>query len=138
LQIIKRHYKMAQFTKTNGDLLPVINFDSPAYTNSGANAVTSAATVQPQGPKLDFFTVTAASSGALSGTQVSLIIQATQQLATVYIYEFTTAGPDTLAMAVYPVAAWTTSTLNAAVIAALTAGGVANTTVTTATATFTG
>ena len=129
---------MAQFTKTNGDLLPVINFDSPAYTNSGANAVTSAATVQPQGPKLDFFTVTAASSGALSGTQVSLIIQATQQLATVYIYEFTTAGPDTLAMAVYPVAAWTTSTLNAAVIAALTAGGVANTTVTTATATFTG
>ena len=129
---------MAQFTKTNGDLLPVINFDSPAYTNSGANAVTSAATVQPQGPKLDFFTVTAASSGAFTGTQVSLIIQATQQLATVYMYEFTTAGPDTLAMAVYPVAAWTTSTLNAAVIAALTAGGAANTTVTTATATFTG
>lgn len=129
---------MAQFTKTNGDLLPVINFDSPAYTNSGANAVTSAATVQPQGPKLDFFTVTAASSGAFTGTQVSLIIQATQQLATVYLYEFTTAGPDTLAMAVYPVAAWTTTTLNAAVIAALTAGGVANTTVTTAIATFTG
>ena len=129
---------MAQFTKTNGDLLPVINFDSPAYTNSGANAVSSAATVQPQGPKLDYFTVTAASSGAFTGTQVSLIIQATQQLATVYIYEFTTAGPDTLAMAVYPVAAWTTATLNAAVIAALTAGGAANTTVTTATATFTG
>ena len=128
---------MAQFTKTNGDLLPVINFDSPAYTNSGANAVTSGASVQPQGPKLDFFTVTAASSGAFTGTQVSLIIQATQQLATVYMYEFTTAGPDTLAMAVYPVAAWTTSTLNAAVIAALTAGGAANTTVTTATATFT-
>jgi len=127
---------MAQFTKTNGDLLPVINYDSPSYTNSGANAVTSAATVQPQGPKLDFFTVTA--TGALTGTQVNLIIQATQQLATVYIYEFTTAGPDTLAMAVYPVAAWTTATLNAAVIAALTAGGVANTTVTTATATFTG
>jgi hypothetical protein len=129
---------MAQFTKTNGDFKPVINFDSPAYTNTGANTVTSGSTVQPQGPKLDFFTVTAASSGALSGTQVSLIIQATQQLATVYLYEFTTAGPDTLAMAVYPVGAWTTSTLNAAVIAGLSAGGVANTTVTTATATFTG
>ena len=129
---------MAQFTKTNGDLLPVINFDSPAYTNSGANAVSSAATVQPQGPKLDYFTVTASGSSALTGTQVSLIIQATQQLATVYIYEFTTAGPDKLAMAVYPVAAWTTATLNAAVIAALTAGGAASTTVTTATATFTG
>jgi hypothetical protein len=129
---------MAQFTKTNGDFLPVINFDSPAYTNSGANAVSSAASVQPQGPKLDFFTVTAASSGAFTGTQVSLIIQATQQLATVYMYEFTTAGPDTLAMAVYPTGAWTTTTLNAAIIAELTAGGAANTTVTTATATFTG
>jgi hypothetical protein len=128
---------MAQFSKVNGDFLPVINFDSPAYTNSGANAVSSGASVQPQGPKLDFFTVTASGSTALTGTQVSLIIQATQQLATVYLYEFTTAGPDKLAMAVYPVAAWTTTTLNAAVIAALTAGGVANTTVTTATATFT-
>jgi hypothetical protein len=128
---------MAQFTKTNGDFLPVINFDSPAYTNSGANAVTSAATVQPQGPKLDFFTVTAASTGALTGTQVSLIIQATQQLATVYIYEFTTAGPDTLAMAVYPVGAWTATTLQAAVRTGLTAGGAANAVVATATATFT-
>jgi len=67
-----------------------------------------------------------------------LIIQATQQLATVYLYEFTTAGPDTLAMAVYPVGAWTTTTLNAAIVAGLTAGGAANTTATTATATFTG
>ena len=129
---------MAQFTKTNGDLLPVINFDSPAYTNSGANAVSTGATVQPQGPKLDFFTVTAASSGALTGTQVNLIIQATQQLATVYIYEFTTAGPDTLAMAVYPTAAWTATTLQAACRAGLTAGGAANAVVATATATFTG
>ena len=128
---------MAQFSKVNGDLLPVFHMDSAAYTNSGANAVSTANTVQIQGPKLDFFTVTAASSGAFTGTQVSLIITATQQLATVYIYEFTTAGPDTLAMAVYPSGAWSTSTLNAAIIAELTAGGVANTTVTTATATFT-
>ena len=127
---------MAQFTKVNGDLLPVINFDSPAYTNSGANAVSSGSTVQPQGPKLDYFTVTA--TGALTGTQVNLIIQATQQLATVYIYEYTDTTNDTVAMAVYPTGAWTTTTLNAAVIAGLTAGGVANTTTTTATATFTG
>jgi len=129
---------MAQFTKTNGDFLPVINYDSFSYTNSGANAVSSAATVQPQGPKLDFFTVTAASSGALTGTQVSLAIQATQQLATVYIYEFTTAGPDTLAMAVYPTGAWTTATLQTAIRAGLTAGGAANAVVVSATATFTG
>ena len=129
---------MAQFTKSNGDLLPVLNLDYPAYTNTGANAVSTANTVQPQGPKLDFFTITAASTGALTGTQVNLIIQATQQLATVYIYEFTTAGPDTLAMAVYPTGAWTTATLQTATRAALTAGGAANTVVASATATFTG
>ena len=127
---------MAQFSKVNGDLLPVINFDSPAYTNSGANAVTANATVQPQGPKLDFFTVTA--TGALTGTQVSLIIQATQQLATVYIYEYTDDTNDTVAMAVYPTGAWTTTTLDAACTNALTTGGVANSLTVTATATFTG
>ena len=129
---------MAQFTKSNGDFLPVINFDTFSYTNSGANAVSSGATVQPQGPKLDYFTVTASGSSALTGTQVSLAIQATQQLATVYIYEFTTAGPDTLAMAVYPTAAWTTATLQTAIRAGLTAGGVANSVVVSASATFTG
>lgn len=127
---------MAQFTKSNGDLLPVLNLDYPAYTNSGANAVSTANTVQPQGPKLDFFTVTA--TGALTGTQVNLIIQATQQLATVYIYEYTDASNDTLAMAVYPTGAWTTTTLDTAATAALTAAGVANSLTVTATATFTG
>jgi hypothetical protein len=127
---------MAQFTKVNGDLLPVLHLDSPEYTNSGANAVSSANTVQPQGPKLDFFTITA--TGALTGTQVNLIIQATQQLATVYMYEYTDTTNDTLAMAVYPTGAWTTGTLDTAVEAALTAGGVANSVTTTATATFTG
>jgi len=127
---------MAQFTKSNGDLLPVLNLDYPAYTNAGANAVSTANTVQPQGPKLDFFTITA--TGALTGTQVNLIIQATQQLATVYIYEYTDTTNDTVAMAVYPTGAWTTATLDTAVEAALTAGGLSNTVTTTATATFTG
>ena len=128
---------MAQFTRTNGDFKPQINYDATSYTNTGVNTSTSGVTVQPAGPVLEFFTVTAASSGAFTGTQVGLIIQATQQLATVYMYEFTTAGPDTLAMAVYPSGAWDSTTLNAAVIAGLTAGGAANTTVTTSTATFT-
>jgi hypothetical protein len=127
---------MAQFTKANGDLLPVLNLDSPAYTNSGANAVSSAATVQPQGPKLDFFTVTA--TGALTGTQVNLIIQATQQLATVYIYEYTDASNDTVAMAVYPTGAWTTTSLDTACTDALANAGLSNSLTVTATATFTG
>jgi hypothetical protein len=121
---------MAQFTRVNGDFLPVINYDSPAYTNSGVNAVTSAATVQPQGPKLDFFTVTF--DGALTTTQLNTAIQTIQQLATIYMYEYTDASDDTLAFAVYPVGAWTTATLDTALTAAVEAVTVA------ASATFTG
>jgi hypothetical protein len=122
---------MAQFTRTHGDYQPVMNYDAPAYTVGAVNAVTSAATVQPQGPKLDFFTATA--TGALSTTQINTMVQTIQQLATIYLYEYTDASDDTLAFAVYPVAAWTTSALDTA----FTAAGVTGTT-TTATATFTG
>lgn len=122
---------MAQFTRTHGDYQPVMNYDAPAYTVGAVNAVTSAATVQPQGPKLDFFTITA--TGAFTTTQVNTLVQTIQQLATVYLYEYTDASNDTLAVAVYPVAAWTASGLDTAIAAA----GISGTT-TTATATFTG
>jgi hypothetical protein len=117
---------MSQFTKVNGDLLPVINYDAPQYTNSGANAIADNVPVQPQGPKLDYFRVNA--DGAFTGTQVNLIIQATQQLATVYIYEYYAngGGNDQINMAVYPARAWTDSTLQTAIRAELTAGNVAN------------
>ena len=114
---------MAQFTRVNGDLKPVMWLDQPAYTNTGVNAVTSGATVQPQGPKLEYFTVTFTGTGT-TGAQVNATIQAIQQLATVYIYEFTTDTNDTLACAVYPVGAWGdvtatgTGTLDAAITAA--------------------
>lgn len=121
---------MAQFTRVNGDYQPVMNYDADAYTNSGVNAVTSAATVQPQGPKLDFFTVTF--TGALTTTQLNTAIQTIQQLATIYIYEYTDASDDTLAVAVYPVGAWTTTSLDDALTAAVEGCTVA------ASATFTG
>jgi hypothetical protein len=121
---------MAQFTRTNGDYQPVMNYDSSAYTNSGVNAVTSAATVQPQGPKLDFFTITF--TGALTTTQLNTAVQTVQQLATIYMYEYTDDTNDTLAMAVYPVGAWTDATLDTAITAAVEACTVA------ASATFTG
>ena len=108
---------MAQFSKVNGDFKPVINYDSPAYTNTGVNAVTSAATVQPQGPKLDFFTITK-DTGAFTTANISTIVQTVQQLATIYIYEYTDASDDTFAMAVYPTGAWTTATIDTAVTAA--------------------
>lgn len=122
---------MAQFTRVNGDFLPLINYDSPAYTNSGVNALTSAATVQPQGPKLDFFTITG--NGSQIADNIATVFQTVEQLATMHIYEYTNATDDTLAIAIYPVGAWTTATLDAALTAAWTSANVA----VTASATFT-
>lgn len=115
---------MAQFTKVNGDFKPVLNLDSPAYTNTGLNAVTSAATVQPQGPKLDFGTITFTGVTTPSGADIATAFQTIQQLATVYLFEFTEVGDntDTLAVAVYPTGAWdftNAGDLDAALTAAL-------------------
>ena len=126
---------MAQFTRVNGDLKPVMWLDQPDYTNTGVNAVSSGLTVQPQGPKLEYFTVTFTGTGT-TGAQVNATIQAIQQLATVYIYEYTDAANDTLAFAVYPTGAWTT----AALVTALEASpgpGWANAVTVAASATFT-
>lgn len=107
---------MAQFTRVNGDFLPLINYDTPAYTNSGVNALTSAATVQPQGPKLDFFTITG--NGSQIADNISTVFQTIEQLATMHIYEYTNATDDTLAIAIYPTGAWTTTSLDTALTAA--------------------
>jgi len=141
---------MAQFTKVHGDYQPVVVLDSGVANTAGAgwsnglNAVVANTTVQPQGPKLDYFTISAASTTGFSGAQVNTIIQTIQQLATVYIYEYTDATTDTLAVAVYPTGAWSVTdslganaNIVAAVNAALTAAGTANTTTGAATATFT-
>lgn len=122
---------MAGFSKVNGDFLPVAVYDAQSYVNTGTNAVLSGATVQPQGPKLQFFTVTP--GGAMTGDQVAKVVQTVQQLATIYMYEYTDTTNDTLAMAVYPVDAWTSASMAAAVDTAL---GVTTTAVTLS-ATFT-
>ncbi len=116
---------MAFTTRTHGDFQQVMNYDAAGYTVGSVNAVTSGVTVQPQGPKLDFFTITLASL-ATDGTVLLNCINAIQQLATIYMYEVTDSGTDTIAIAVYPTGAWTTGTLDTAT------GGT-----TTATATFT-
>jgi hypothetical protein len=111
---------MAYNPRTHGDLLPVANFDKPDYTVGAINAVSSAVTVQPQGPKLDFATITKG-SGSWTATQVKTIIDTIQTKAVVYIYEYTSGSPDTLAVAYYPTGAWDASNsgeLDAAVTAA--------------------
>lgn len=115
---------MAGFARVNGDLQPVAVYDAPVYNNSAVNSVTSEATVQPQGPKLQFFTVTA--SGAFTGTQVNTIIQTVTQLSTVHMYEYVNDTNDSVALAVYPVAGWAAADITTA----LTAAGVTGTTTT--------
>ena len=123
---------MSQFTRTNGDFKPQINYDATSYTNTGVNTSTSAVTVQPAGPVLEFFTFTAA--GALTDTEVSNFFLTIEQLATVMMYEYTDASSDTIAVALYPVGAWTTASITAAMTAV--GGGLASG-ATTALATFT-
>jgi hypothetical protein len=99
---------MAGFTRVNGDFKPVAVYDAQSYSNTGVNAITSGATVQPQGPKLAFGTVTFTGAATPSGDDLAKAIQTIQQLATVYMYEFTEVGDntDTLAVALYPIDAW--------------------------------
>lgn len=122
---------MAQFSKVHGDFKQVMNYDAPTYTVGALDAITSAVTVQPQGPKLDFFTITG------NGTQVldniATVFQTVQQLATIHIYEYTNATDDTLAIAVYPTGAWDTTSLDNELSNAWTSANVA----VTSSATFT-
>jgi hypothetical protein len=99
---------MAQFTRVNGDFKPVLHLDS-----AGVNTVTSAASVQPQGPKLEFATITFTGTGT-TGAQILAAVNTIQQLATIYMYEFTTDTNDTLAVAMYPIGAWGDVTATAA------------------------
>jgi hypothetical protein len=103
---------MAQFTRVNGDFKPVFHLDVDSYTNSGVNAVTSGVPVQPQGPKLDFFTLTG--NGSQIADNIQAVFQTVEQLATIHLYEYTNATDDTLAIAVYPVGGWSVATLDAA------------------------
>ena len=101
---------MAQFTKVHGDFQPLMNYDAPTYAVGALNAITSGAPVQPQGPKLEFFTITGNATQVLDN--IATVFQTVQQLATIHLYEYTNATDDTLAIAVYPVGAWTTVTLD--------------------------
>jgi hypothetical protein len=97
---------MASFTKVSGNFKPVVNVDvGQNSTQATLNEVTSAATVNLVGPKLDFATITFTGSST-TGAQIKAAIETIQQLATVYIYEFTTDTNDKLAVAFYPTGAW--------------------------------
>jgi hypothetical protein len=143
VQILKEN-KMAYVTRSHGDFKQQMNFDTDAYTVGAINAVTDDATVQPQGPKLEFFTITGNGTTSNVGTYANTVISTLTQLCTIHLYEFNTSPTDaTLAVGVYPVGAWGTvtatgaGTLDQALTDAVTAaGGTGNVSI-AATATFT-
>jgi len=93
-------------TKVVSYAAPTLTVTGPAALTVSATPVsmaaltmgTVAATVQPQGPKLEFFTLT------ITDSAYEQAIQEIQQLATVYIYEI--VSTTSMAVAVYPVSAW--------------------------------
>lgn len=102
---------MAQFPRTNGDLQPVVTFDSGVLGtsapnvgwNSGVNAVADGQNVQPQGPKLEFFTI--AAGGVVTAAEMAAAVQTVQQVATIYLYNASLATGD-LIIGTYPVGAF--------------------------------
>ena len=105
---------MSQITRVHGDFQQVAVADAGSYANVAINTSTSNVSVQPQGPKLDFFTVSLATVQS-NATVSAQAIQTIEQLATLHIFEFLTGSPDTLAIAIYPTGAWTTTTLKTAI-----------------------
>lgn len=111
---------MAGFTRSNGDLRPVAVMDAGVTSggagfNNGADTVTDGATVQPQGPALAFFTYSA--PGELNAAGAVKAMKTIAQLATVHIYKVDITNAA-MAVAIYPVGAWTTATLKTALDAA--------------------
>jgi hypothetical protein len=119
---------MAFITVVSGGAQPVFATDvlngNPAQSANLANA----AVTNFAGPKLDFFTLVA--NTALTGTvgnaggYVSNVLQAIQQTSTVAMYQISGAQNANIVVALYPVAAYTTTTLVAAAQTANATGGV--------------
>jgi hypothetical protein len=114
---------MATFTKTNGSTQPVFALDVRNGSVAQTANIAAQGPVQPQGPKLDFFTLTAnaslATQGGVNG-YVGNVIQAIQNGTTdagaggtVAMYQVG-SNPAVLNIAIYPTGAYTTATLVAA------------------------
>ena len=120
---------MAYITVVSGGAQPVFATD----VLNGPVAQTANLSAQPvtnfQGPKLDFFSVIANSSLAVSGAgnaagYVNNILQSIQQTSTVAMYQVQPVSPyQTLNVAVFPVGAFTTATFVAAAQTANATGG---------------
>lgn len=96
---------MAYYTPANGDAQPVFALDVQNGPVA-ASASTAGTPVQPQGPKLDFFQVTANTTVvSQQGVQeyVANVINAVQQTSTVAMYQ---VDGVQISFAVYPTGAF--------------------------------
>ena len=130
---------MAYIIPVSGGSQPVFAIDELNGPIAQTANIAAQGPVQPQGPKLDFFSVTANASVANEGgvnEYVANVLQAIQQTATVAMYQVG-PNPAVINVAVYPTGAFAnTSVFVAAVQTANAAIGVPTANV-AGTATFT-
>jgi hypothetical protein len=116
---------MAVFTKVNGTTQPSFAIDVANGSIAGTANVAAQGPVQIQGPKLDFFTLTAnaalTNAGNVNG-YLNNVLTSIQQLGTIAIYQ-AAAGGGVISLAIYPSGAYTTATLVAAAQTANATGG---------------
>jgi len=121
---------MAVFNPFNGDAQPVFALDIQNGSQNG-NIGSTAALVQPQGPKLDFFAVVVQNTsnqaidlrdqlGNYSGGGtvfnpglVQIINESIQRTATIAMYQVEGAAAGQISYAIYPTGAYTAATLQA-------------------------
>lgn len=119
---------MAFITKVNGTTQPVFAIDVQNGTIANTANIAAQGPVQMAGPKLEFFSLTANSSLGVSGAAnatgyINNVLQAIQQTATIAMYQVTPTAPAVLNIALFPVGAYTTTTLVAAAQVANATGG---------------
>ncbi len=116
---------MATFTKVNGTTQPVFALDVANGSIAGTANVAAQGPVQIQGPKLDFFTLTAnaalTNAGNVNG-YLNNVLTAVQQNGTIAMYQ-AGAAAGVINIAIYPSGAYTTATLVAAAQTANATGG---------------
>ena len=119
---------MAYITVVSGGAQPVFATDVRNGSVAQTANLAAGGPVNFQGPKLDFFSLTANSSLAVSGAgnaagYVANVLQAIQQTTTVAMYQVDPASPAVLSLAVYPTGAATSAQIVAAAQTANATGG---------------
>jgi hypothetical protein len=119
---------MAQITKVNGTTQPVFASDVGNGSIAGTANIAAQGPVNLAGPDLEFFSLVANSSMAVSGAAnatgfINNALQAIQQTGTVAIYQVTPSAPTILNLAIYPQASGNAASILAAAQGANATGG---------------